>query len=220
MLAIFRKKFSSPSFLPCSSIFSHCSFMIFFSLAMAWLLISALSLRYFSFSCNTLWNSVGEISPSCIAYKMILAMLSNLPWESSLMESYFSRATIEAIRYFRVAGVIGEKSGRTLLKTIQTGSPTPFASAAMDIHPVRTVDVIRPVSLMLNIVIDCLIFLAFFSHFSISSKKNASILDNLFNRYVCGSACGAVGFKSGLIFVSLSYMLILYLIAGDRMSLG
>ena len=167
--------------------------MIFFSLAMAWLLISALSLRYFSFSCNTLWNSVGEISPSCIAYKMILAMLSNLPWESSLMESYFSRATIEAIRYFRVAGVIGEKSGRTLLKTIQTGSPTPFASAAMDIHPVRTVDVIRPMSAMLNIVMDRLIFLAFFSHFSVSSRKNASISDNLFNRYFCGSACGAVG---------------------------
>ena len=49
MFAIFRKKFSSPSFLPCSRTFSRCSFMIFFSLAMGWLLISALSLRYFFF---------------------------------------------------------------------------------------------------------------------------------------------------------------------------
>ena len=61
------------------SFFSRCSFMVFFSLAMAWLLISALSLRYFYFPCNIIWNSVTEKSPPCIACEMILAMLSNLP---------------------------------------------------------------------------------------------------------------------------------------------
>ena len=196
VFAIFDKKFSSPSFVPCSSIFSRCSFTIFFSLAMAWLLMSALSLQYFSFSCNILWNSVGEISPSSIACEMVLAMLSNLPWASTLMESCFSRATIEASRYFRMAGVTREKSRLALPKATPKGSPTPLASAAMDIPLVSTADVIRPVSAMLNIVMDCLIFLAFCSHFSISLRKNASISNNLFNQYVCDS-CGAVGFKSG-----------------------
>ena len=109
VFAIFRKKFCSPSFLPCSSIFSRCSFMIFFSLAMAWLLISTLILRYFSFCHNILWNSVGQISPSCIACEMILAMLSNLLWASSLVELCFPWAEIEVLRYLHVAGVIREK---------------------------------------------------------------------------------------------------------------
>ena len=52
------------------------------------------------------------------------------------------------------------------------------------------------------------------SRTSISLIKYTSISDNLFNRYVYGS-CGAVGFQSGSIFVSLSYVLILYLIVGD-----
>ena len=128
----FRKNFSSLSFLFCPSIFSRCSFFIFFLLAMPWLLISALSLRHFSFSCNILWNSVGGIWPSCIVCEMILAMLSNLPWESSLMEWCFSWATIETLRYFRVAGAIKEKGRLTLPRAILTGSPTPLANAAMD----------------------------------------------------------------------------------------
>ena len=91
VFAIIRKKFSSPAFLSCPSIFARFSFMIIFSLVMAWLLISALSLRYFSFSCNILWNSVGELSlTSYIACEIILAVLSNLPWASSFMESCFS----------------------------------------------------------------------------------------------------------------------------------
>ena len=101
---------------------------------------------------------MGEISPSCIAREMILAMLSNLPWASSLMESCFSQAFIEALRYFHVAGVITEKSRLVPPKAIPTGSATPLASAAMDIPPVSTVDVIRLVSAMLNIVMDRFIF--------------------------------------------------------------
>ena len=142
---------------------------------MAWSLISAFSLRHFFSSYNILWNSVGEISPSSITCEMILTMLSNLPWTSSLMELRFSRATIEAVRYFCVVGVIREKSRLTLPKAVPTGSPTSFASAAMDILAVSTVDIIRLVSVMLNIVMSRLFFFAFCSHFSISLAKNASI---------------------------------------------
>ena len=74
--SVFCEKSSLPSFLPCSTNFSRCSFVIFFTLALAWFLISALSLRYFFTSCSTLWNSVGKISPSCIFCEMILAMLT------------------------------------------------------------------------------------------------------------------------------------------------
>ena len=95
-----------------------------------------------------------------------------------------------------MAGVIRGKSRLVLPQATPIGSPTPLASAAVDIPPMSTVEVIRLVSAMLNIVMDRLIFLAFCSHFPISLRKNASVSDNLFNRYVCGS-CGAVGFKSG-----------------------
>ena len=135
---------------------------------------------------------MGGICQSCIACEMILDMLSNLTWESSLMESCFSWATIGALKYFCVAGVIKEKGRLTLPKAILTGCPRPLANAAMHIPPVSTVDVSRFVSLMLNIVMDRVIFFAFCSHFSISLRKNASISDNLFSRYDCGS-CSAVG---------------------------
>ena len=184
VFAIFRKKIYSPSFLPCSSIFfPRCSVKIFFSLAMAWLLISALSLGYFSFFCNILWISVGEISLSCITCEMVSAMLSNLPWASSLMVSCFSQGTIEALRYFRVARVIRENSRLASPEENSTCSPAPLASAAMDIPQLGTADVIRLVSAMLNIVMDRLTFFIFYSNFSISWRKNASISDNLFNRY-------------------------------------
>ena len=95
-----------------------------------------------------------------------------------------------------MAGVIWVRSRLALPKAIPTGSSTPLASAAMDIPPVSTVDLMRLVSSMLNIAMHRLIFLAFCSHFLISLGKNASISDNLFNRYVCNS-CGAVGFRPG-----------------------
>ena len=40
---IFRKNSSLPSFLPCLSISSRCSFVIAFTLALVWFLISASS---------------------------------------------------------------------------------------------------------------------------------------------------------------------------------
>ena len=82
-----------------------------------------------------------------------------------------------------------------------------------------TVDVIRPVSTMPVIVLNPFIFLVICSRTSISLIKYASLSLSLFNRYVCGY-CGAVGFKPGQVFVSLSYKLILYLIVGGRMFSG
>ena len=52
--AICRKKSSLPSFHPYSSISSRCSFVISFTLALAWFLISTLILGYFSTSGTTL----------------------------------------------------------------------------------------------------------------------------------------------------------------------
>ena len=81
------------------------------------------------------------------------------------------------------------------LKAMPTGRPTPLANAAVEIPPVITVDVIRPVSTMPVIVLNHFIFLAICSRTSVPSSKYASISVNLFKQYVCGS-CGAVGFKS------------------------
>ena len=209
---IFHEKSSLPSFCPCSSIPSRCSFVISFTLGLAWFLISALSLRYVFTSCSTLWNSVGEISPSCIACEMILAILSNLLWASSVIASCFSCFPVKILKDFRVMAVTRERSRLVPLKAIPTGNPTLLGNAVMEIPPVLTVDVIRPVSTIPVIILNHFIFLAICSRTSISLRKYASILDNLFNRYDCGS-CGAVGFKS-----SLSYTLIVYLIAADRMS--
>ena len=110
VFTIFRKKSSLSSFLPCSSTYSQCSFVICLTLALAWFLISALSLRYFSTSCNTLWNSMGEISPSCIACEMILAVLSNLIWASSLMALCFSCFIEKVLQDFHVMTVARERS--------------------------------------------------------------------------------------------------------------
>ena len=110
VFAIFRKKNFSPFFLPCLSIFSRYSFVISFTLALAWFLISAFSLRYSSISRSTLWNSVGEISLSCIACEMILAILSNLAWTSSLIASCFSCFTVKLLKDFCVIAVARERS--------------------------------------------------------------------------------------------------------------
>ena len=93
--------------------------------------------------------------------------------------------------------VARERSRLVPPKAKPTGDPTPLANAALEISPVITDDVIRPVSTIPVIVLNRFIFLAICSRTSISLRKYASISDNLFNRYDdCGS-CGAVGFKSG-----------------------
>ena len=82
--------------------------------------------------------------------------------------------------------VARERSRLVPLKAVPTGNPTRLANALTEIPPAITVDGIRPVSTVPAIC----------SRALISSRKNGSISDNLFNQYDCGSY-GAVGFKSG-----------------------
>ena len=58
------------------------------------------------------------------------------------------------------------------------GRPTLLANAAIEIPPVITVDVLRPVSTMPVIVINRFIFLPFRSPTSISSNKYAPVSFN------------------------------------------
>ena len=127
---------------------------------------------------------------------MILGMLSNLLWTSSLIASCCFCFTVRILKDFLVMTVARERSSPALSKTAPTGRPTQVANAAVDIPPVITANVIRSVSTIPVIVLNRFIFLAVCSRTSISLKKYASSLDGLFNQYDCGS-CGVVGFKSG-----------------------
>ena len=63
--------------------------------------------------------------------------------------------------------VARERSRLVPLKAIPTGNPVPLANAAMLILPVITVDVIRPVSTILVIVLNHLFFFGnLFTNFS------------------------------------------------------
>ena len=137
-----------------------------------------------------------EMSPFCSACEMILAILSNLLCASSLMASCFSCFTVKVLEDFRVMTVAREGSRLVPLKAMLTGRPTPLPNAALEIHPMITVDVIRHVSTMSVIVLYLFIFLPIRSQTLTSSTKYASVLVNFFKRCVCGS-CGAVGFISG-----------------------
>ena len=98
------------------------------------------------------------MSPSCIAHEMILDILSSLVWASSLMESCFSCFTVKILKDSRVIAVARERSRLVPLKAIPTGNPTPLANAAIEIPPVITVDVIRPVSTIPVIVLNVSLF--------------------------------------------------------------
>ena len=67
--------------------------------------------------------------------------------------------------------VARERSRLVRLKAIPKGNPTPLENAAMLIHPVITVDVIKPVSTIPVIVLNRFIFLAVCSRTSISLRK-------------------------------------------------
>ena len=73
---------------------------------------------------------------------MILAMLSNLLWVSSLIAPCFSCFTVRLLKDFHVIAVARERSRLVPLKAILTGNPTLLANAAIEIPPVITVDVI------------------------------------------------------------------------------
>ena len=74
--------------------------------------------------------------------------------------------------------VARERSKLVPLKAMPTGNQTPLANAAIEILPVITVDVIKPVSMIPVIVLNGLIFLPIRSRTSISLRKNASISVN------------------------------------------
>ena len=94
------------------------------------------------------------------------------------MASCLSCFTVRVLKDFRVMTVARETSKLVPLKAMPTGRPTPLANAAIEAHPVITVDVIRPVSTMLVIVLNRFIFSAIRSRTSISSSKYASISVN------------------------------------------
>ena len=90
---------------------------------------------------------------------------------------------MKILKDFRVMAVARGRSRLVPLKAILTGNPTPLENAAIEIPPVITVDVIKLVSTIPVIVLNRFIFLAIRSRTSISSRKNASVLDDLFNRH-------------------------------------
>ena len=91
---------------------------------------------------------------------MILAMLSNLFWASSLMALCFSCFMVKVLKDFRVMTITRERSRLVPLKATPTGRPTLLANAAIEIPPVIAVNVIRPVSTMPVTVLDHFISLA------------------------------------------------------------
>ena len=70
--------------------------------------------------------------------------------------------------------VARERSRLVQLKAIPTANPMPLANAEIDISPVITVDVMRPVSTIPVIVFNRFIFLAISSRTSVSVRKYAS----------------------------------------------
>ena len=65
---------------------------------------------------------------------------------------------MKILKDFRVMAVARERSRLVPLKAIPTGNPTPLANAAIEIPPVITVDVIRPVSTIPVIVLNVSLF--------------------------------------------------------------
>ena len=101
------------------------------------------------------------------------------------MTSCFSCFVLKVLNDFCVMTVVRERSRRVPLKVMPTGRPTPLANAAIEIPPVITVDVIRPVSMISVIVLNRFICFASRSRTSISSSKYVSISVNfLCNMFV------------------------------------
>ena len=64
------------------------------------------------------------------------------------MASCFSCFTVKVLKDFCVMTVARERSRLVPLKEMPTGTPTPQTNDTIEISPVITVDVIRPVSTM------------------------------------------------------------------------
>ena len=159
------------------------------------------------------------MSPSYIACEMISAVLFNLLWASSIMVSCFPCFIVRLLKNFHVRTVKKERATPNPPKEVPTGRPTLLANAGIETPSGIAADVIKSVSTMRVTLFNRFFFLACGLRASILSRKKCLDLRYFFNRYACAS-CGAVGFKSGQILVSLLYILIVYLIGEDRMSSG
>ena len=111
------------------------------------------------------------MSPSCIACEMILDMLPKLPRGKSLMELCFSCFTVKVLKDFRVMAVARERSKLVPLKAMSMGNSTPLANAAINILPVNTIDVIKPLPAIPAIVLNRFILLTICSRNSVSSRE-------------------------------------------------
>ena len=96
----------------------------------------------------------------------------------SLFASCFSYFTVNISKDFCVMAVAKEKSRLVLLNVVPTSRPAPLANAAVEIPPVITVGVIRPISTMLAIALSHFMFFASHSRTWISCRKYASISVN------------------------------------------
>ena len=157
----------------------------------------SLSLKYFSNSCNNLWNWVGKISISYIAFEIILVILSYLPWPSSLVASWFSCFTVFILKYSA-----REKIRLVSHKANPACKTTLISNAAIETPPIINFNFIRSLSIMLVIVLNLYwLYLAAFYKIQFH-QANIPQFQLIFLRHACGS-CGAIVFRSGYILLVL-----------------
>lgn len=88
--------------------------------------------------------------PSYTGCEMISAILSNLLWAKSLIAPCFYCFIVNVLKDFLEIAVAREKVSLIPLNTMSSGRSTPLTNAAMETHLVTTVDIIRPVSMMIE----------------------------------------------------------------------
>ena len=90
------------------------------------------------------------MSESYIACGITLPMLFNLISASSLIASCYSCFMITILKDFCVTAVARKKTRLILFNTIPARRPTPIANKVIEVPPVITFDVIRPISTVLR----------------------------------------------------------------------
>ena len=157
-IAIFRNEAYLSSFFLCSSSSSYCYFVICLTFALGWFLMPVFILRYFSIFCSALWNYIDNMCLSHITCEILSAILSNLLRVGSLITSCFSCFTANVLNGFHLIAGAREQIRLVSLNAIPTGRLIPLANAVVESPPVIVVDVVRPVSRMLVIVLNRLIY--------------------------------------------------------------
>ena len=103
---------------------------------------------------------------------------------------------VKVLEDFRVVTVAREKSRLVSLKAMPAGRPAPLANAAIEIHPVIIVIIVRPVSMIPVIELNCFIFFDNpFTYFNFVQQICLNF-SSFFKEYVYGS-CGVIGFRLG-----------------------